>query len=78
LNRNGLLGELLNQVLIGSELLGDLLREGRLSGRVFTSALTNRGQVLPVDRMVDVASQVKLDSLAESSDTVVVKVGFGL
>jgi DNA recombination-dependent growth factor C len=78
LDGNGLLGELLNQVLIRTELLGHLLRKDRLLSRVFTSTLTNWSQVFPVDRVVDVASEVELDSLAESGNTVVVKVGFGL
>lgn len=75
---NGLLRELLDQVFIGSELLDNLLREGRVLSRVFASSLPNRRQVFPVDGVIDVSTEVELDGLAEGSDPVVVEVGLGL
>jgi hypothetical protein len=78
LDGDSLLGELLDKVLVRTELLDDLLRKDRFSSGILTSTLTDGGEVLPVDGVIDVSSKVELDCLAEGSDAVVVEVGLGL
>jgi len=74
LDWDSLLGELLDEVFIASELLIDLLGEGGVFGGVFASSLTDGCQILPIDGVVDMPTEVELDGLAERSQFVVVEV----
>jgi hypothetical protein len=71
-------GHLIDEIFEGAVLTFDLLGEGGFVSGVFTSSLSDGGEVLPIDGVVDVSSEVELDGLAEGGHLVVVEVGLGL
>ena len=78
LNGNCPFGHLVNQIFIRPKLAVDLLGEGWLLWRVLSSSLADGGEILPVDGVIDVSSQVEFDGLAEGGHFVVVEVGLGI
>ena len=75
---DSLLGELLDKIVVASELFVDLLCEERVLSGILTSSLADRGQVFPINRVIDVAAKVELYRLAEACHFVVIEVIFGL
>ena len=78
LDWDGLLGELLDEVFVGAKLCDYLLGEKGVLVGVLASALADRGQVFPIDGVIDMSAQIELDGLSESRHFVVIKVGRGL
>ena len=63
-------------MVVASELFENLLGERWVFCRVLASSLSYGGKIFPVDRVIDVSSKVKLNSLAKSRHFVVVEVSF--
>ena len=56
LNRDSFLGKLFNKIFIGSELADNLLSKGGILIGVFTSSLSDRCQIFPIDGMIDMTT----------------------